>query len=95
MKAEVCFTANGLVPELTLWVVGAIEDQPNPTRGTPQSDRLFDDQESDILISGGYDVPYVQTTPPTATHEGSLSLSRGEFGTSSRRLGFCVVSSHS
>ena len=81
---EVRFTANGLVPEFTctLWLVGTIGDQTNPARESLQSDHMSDDQGSDILVPGGYDVSSAQMSLPTVAHETSLGPTPGKFSTS-------------
>ena len=62
MRVEVCLTANELIPELTLWLVGAIVNQADSSRGdlpevtrlpvdTPRSGSTTHELSSPLLVS--------------------------------------------
>lgn len=87
---EVRFATDELVSELTLQLVGTIGSQTDPTRETPQSGpisdeqipafpippgEIFDDQGSDVPMPGDYIMPYALTPPPFVVQEGALACS--------------------
>ena len=90
MKVEVRSITNGLIPELTLELVGMIGNQTDPARGILQSDPMpdelastfpdspsetFEDRGNEIPTPGGYMVPHARTSPPSVARDESLGLS--------------------